>query len=215
MNSKYKDNSSLIIACGAIAKELQAIKQLNQWESIKVQCLPADLHNRPEKIPEAVESKILRYRGSHKNIFVAYADCGTGGLLDKVIHKYGLTRLPGAHCYEFFSGSYDFSKLSEACLGTFYLTDFLTRHFDRLVKKGLGLDSHPELIDDYFKNYEKLVYLSQTHSIKLQQMSQAHAQYLGLNYTFIHTGLDSFNKELKEKVIHWKIDDRIQTKKRM
>ena len=201
MNTRKK--SSLIIACGAIARELQFIKQLNNWRYMKIQCLPAELHNRPNEIPIAVETAILKYKKEYKNIFIAYADCGTGGLLDKVIKKYRLSRLPGAHCYEFFSGSEKFSTLSRSCLGTFYLTDFLTRHFDRLIKEGLGLMSHPDLIKDYFKNYEKLVYLSQSHSTKLQQMAQLHAKYLGLSYSYEFTGLTFFEKDIKESIIHW------------
>ena len=190
---------SLVIACGAIARELQFLKQLNKWRYMKIQCLPAKLHDRPDEIPIAVVTAILKY----KNIFIAYADCGTGGLLDMILEKYGLTRLPGAHCYEFFSGSENFLTTSRSCLGTFYLTDFLTRHFDRLVKEGLDLIGHPELIKDYFKNYEKLVYLSQTHSTKLQQMTRLLTKYLGLSYSYEYTGLTFFEKEIKENIIQW------------
>ena len=136
----------LIIACGALAKEIVQLKKLNGWSHIKIQCLPAELHNRPEKIPAAVRAEIEKYRNAYEHLFVAYADCGTGGMLDQVLAEYGVARLPGAHCYEFFSGSEVFNALADAELGPFYLTDFLTRHFDRPVKKGLGLAQHPELM---------------------------------------------------------------------
>ena len=143
----------LLIACGALAKELVEIRRQHGWSHIKLQCLPAEYHNRPEKIPDAVRETIEKYRDEFANIFVAYADCGTGGRLDKVIEEFGATRLPGAHCYEFFAGASVFATLADEEPGTFYLTDFLTRHFDRLIRGGLGLDDHPELKPAYFGNY--------------------------------------------------------------
>ena len=196
--------SVLLIACGALAKEIVEIKELNGWTHIKVQCLPAELHNRPEKIPGAVKAEIEKYRSKFDSIFVAYADCGTGGMLDKVLADYDIERLPGAHCYEFFSGSAAFGKLADEEPGTFYLTDFLARHFDRLVKKGLGLDRHPELMSAYFGNYRRLVFLAQSESPKLEAMAKAHADYLGLEYVHKHTGLESVEKSLKEQVVQWR-----------
>jgi len=193
----------LIIACGALAKEIVELKRLNNWTHLKIQCLPADLHNRPEKIPEAVRAEIEVNRKTFGRIFVAYADCGTGGLLDKVLAEYGVDRLSGAHCYEFFAGSAAFHSLAEAEAGTFYLTDFLTRHFDRLIKISLGLDKHPELMPMYFGNYKRLVYLSQSESPELAAMAEQHAQYLGLDYQYVYTGLDNVARELSEKVIQW------------
>ena len=196
--------SVLLIACGALAKEIVEIKKLNSWAHIKVQCLPAELHNRPEKIPGAVRAEIEKYQSEFDNMFVAYADCGTGGMLDKVLADHNIERLPGAHCYEFFSGSTAFEELAGEEPGTFYLTDFLTRHFDRLVKTGLGLDRHPELMPAYFGNYRRLVYLAQSESPKLEVMAKAHAEYLGLEYVHKHTGLDSVEKNLKEQVVQWR-----------
>jgi hypothetical protein len=196
--------SVLLIACGALAKEIVEIKRLNNWAHIKIQCLPAELHNRPEKIPAAVKTEIEKYQSEFDSIFVAYADCGTGGMLDKVLADYDIERLPGAHCYEFFSGSSAFGKLADEEPGTFYLTDFLTRHFDRLVKVGLGLDRHPELMPAYFGNYRRLVFLAQSESPKLAAMAKAHADYLGLEFIHQHTGLDFVEKELKEQVIQWR-----------
>ena len=193
----------LLIACGALAREFVELKRLNNWTHLKIQCLPAELHNRPEKIPEAVRAEIEDKRADFEQIFVAYADCGTGGLLDKVLSEYGIDRLSGAHCYEFFAGSAAFHDLVEAELGTFYLTDFLTRHFDRLIKEGLGLDEHPQLMPMYFGNYKRLVYLAQSDSPALAAMAEQHARYLDLDYQYVYTGLDSVAREISEKVVQW------------
>ena len=194
----------LIIACGALAKEIVAIKKLNGWSHIKIQCLPAEFHNRPEKIPGAVRGEITKHRSDFDTVFVAYADCGTGGKLDDVLREFGVQRLPGAHCYEFFSGSESFFELADESPGTFYLTDFLTRHFDRLVRQGLGLDRHPELMSAYFGNYERLVYLSQTESPELESDARAHAEYLGLEYCHVHTGLQPVENNIREQVVEWR-----------
>jgi hypothetical protein len=193
----------LLIACGALAKEIVALQKRNDWSHIKIQCLPAELHNRPEKIPAAVRATIEEHREQFEHIFVAYADCGTGGLLDQVLAEFNIERLPGAHCYEFFAGETAFAELGEAEPGTYYLTDFLTRHFDRLVKKGLGLDKHPELTTAYFGNYRRIVYLSQTKSDKLETLAKEHAQYLGLEYEHIHTGLGNVEHEIREHTVRW------------
>ena len=178
----------LIIACGAIARELVCIKKLNQWDHIEFQCLPPELHNRPEQIPLEVEAKIKSQAGLYKKTFVAYADCGTGGALDKMLEKHGVERIPGAHCYEFFTGSEQFQSLADAEPGSFYLTDFLTKHFERLVIKGLGMDRFPQLKSVYFNNYKQLVYLAQSNSEELQAMARQHADYLGLDYKYHEFG---------------------------
>ncbi len=193
----------LIIACGALAKEIVELQRLNGWTHLKLQCLPAELHNRPEKIPDAVRAKIEEQRGLYEHIFVAYADCGTGGMLDKVLAEFGVERLPGAHCYEFFAGANAFKEMAEAEPGTFYLTDFLARHFDRLIKQGLGLDKHPELMSAYFGNYRRLIYLSQTKSPQLETAAKAHAQYLGLDYLHQHTGLGHVQNDIGEHIVQW------------
>jgi len=197
------DATVLIIACGALAKEIVELKRLNGWSHISIRCLPAELHNRPEKIPAAVASAIANYREEYEHLFVAYADCGTGGALDKVLAQHGVERLPGAHCYEFYSGSAEFAALSESEPATFYLTDFLARHFDRLVKKGLGLDRHPELMSEYFGNYKRLVFLSQSESVQLENMARAHADYLGLAFEHRHTGLKNVGSDIGEHVVQW------------
>ena len=178
----------LVIACGALAREIVALRTLNQWPHMVVQCLPADLHNRPEKIPEGVRAKIQAARGRFASIFVAYADCGTGGMLDKVLAEEGVERIPGAHCYEFFAGTAQFEALAEAELGTFYLTDFLLQHFERLIMHGLGLDKHPELLPIYFGHYKKLTYLAQVESAEKIAAGQAAAQRLGLAFEYHVTG---------------------------
>lgn len=178
----------LIIACGAIAHELMAVLRASDWPGVRVQCLPAELHNRPERIPEAVQEKIRAARGRFRRIFVAYADCGTGGMLDRVLVEEGVDRLPGAHCYEFFAGPRRFARLAEAEPGTFYLTDFMVRHFDRIVVRGLGLDRHPELMQMYFANYRRLVYLAQVRDAALETEARRAADRLGLQYDYAFTG---------------------------
>lgn len=180
--------ATLVIACGALAREILALRTLNQWPHMAVQCLPADLHNRPDKIPALVRAKIQAARGQFASIFVAYADCGTGGLLDAVLREEGVERIPGAHCYEFFAGSQAFAALAEQEIGTFYLTDFLLRHFDRIILRGLGIDKHPELLPLYFGNYTKLTYLAQVPHQESVVAAQAAATRLGLAFEYRETG---------------------------
>lgn len=155
-----------------------------------VACLPATLHNRPERIPAAVVSRIRRARrDGYERIFVAYADCGTGGLLDRALEAEGVERLAGAHCYEVYAGRAAFAELADAEPGTFYLTDFLARNFERLVVRGLGLDRHPELLPIYFGNYRRLVYLAQTEDPGLTTIARRGARRLGLAYERRFVGL--------------------------
>lgn len=178
----------LVIACGAIARELVRIQKLNGWTHIEFQCLPPELHNRPEKIPAAVVETIESRQEDYARVFVGYADCGTGGLLDRALVGTGVERIPGAHCYEFFAGSEVFHALAEEEPGSFYLTDFLVRHFDRLVWKGLGLDRQPELASLYFGNYKRVVYIAQAESETLQDMAAEQAERLGLAYEYRFRG---------------------------
>ena len=179
---------TLIIACGALANEITALKRANQWTDVEVQCLPPELHNRPEKIVPAIREQLRDQRAQFESVFVAYADCGTGGLLDVLLREEGLERLPGAHCYEFFAGSAVFNQLQDAEPGTFYLTDFLLRHYDRLVTRGLGLDRHPELAQEYFRNYRKLVYLAQNPAADAEQQARDIAGRMGLEFEYRLTG---------------------------
>src|SRR5271166_3861590 len=178
----------LIIACGALAHEITALRRANRWDELNVRCLPAELHNRPEKIPGAVRELIQASRERYRAIFVAYADCGTGGLLDKMLREEGVERIPGAHCYEFFATAPVFAELAEAEPGTFYLTDFLLRHFERLVIRGLGLDRHPELFPTYFGNYKRLVYLAQAPAADSIDRARAIASRMGLVFEYRKTG---------------------------
>jgi hypothetical protein len=190
----------LVIACGALAHEISELKRLNDWTHLDVQCLPAQLHNRPERIPEAVENKVLAYRERYEQIFIGYADCGTGGRLDAITMKYGLRRIPGAHCYEFFAGASKFHELAEREPGTFYLTDYLARNFNRLIVSGMGMDRHPELKQMLFGNYRKLVYLAQTQSAELDRLAREAAALLDLEFERVDTGLEPFGSELQQLV---------------
>ena len=180
--------SVLMLACGAIARELLRIRDLNGWNHVRVKCLPAALHNTPDVIPTAVEASLDRSEAVYDRVFVAYADCGTGGRLDRVLARRGIERLPGAHCYAFLAGGAAFDGLAREEPGSFYLTDFLVRHFDRLVVQGLGLDRHPELLDRYFGNYRRVVYLAQTEDEELQRQARAQAGRLGLGYHYRYCG---------------------------
>ena len=188
---------TLVIACGAISHEIVALRRANGWDHITLQCLPADLHNRPERIPAAVREKIRKARSRFADIFVAYADCGTGGLLDAVLEEEGVSRIPGAHCYGFFAGSELFDRLSEAEPGTLYLTDFLARHFDRLIIRGLGIDRHPQLEREYFGNYRKLVYLAQREDPDLLARARAAAERLSLCFEHYVTGYGDLEGALR------------------
>jgi Protein of unknown function (DUF1638) len=186
----------LVIACGALAREIGALRRMNAWEVLDVLCLPAELHNRPERIAAAVRQKIRAHRTRYRTIFVAYGDCGTGGQLDAVLKEEGVERIAGAHCYEFFAGSQAFAELSDAEPGTFYLTDFLVRHFDRFVTRGLGLDRHPELASEYFRNYRKLVYLAQTQAPAAIDRARHIAQRMGLEFEHRFTGYGGLGARL-------------------
>jgi hypothetical protein len=178
----------LVLACGAIAREVLAVIRASGWSSVTVRCLPAQLHSRPELIAPAVDAKLRELAGRYTRVFVAYADCGTGGALDEVLDRHGVERLPGAHCYGFLTGNEVWQELHDAEPATFYLTDFLARHFDALVIRGLGLDRHPELLPQYFGNYRRLLYLAQTDDGDLRARARAAAERLGLDYEERRTG---------------------------
>ena len=177
-----------MLACGAIAREVLAVIRLNGWQNVTVRCLPAKLHSRPERIAPAVDAKLTELAGSYERVFVAYADCGTGGDLDAVLERHQVERLPGDHCYGFLTGNAAWEEIHESEPATFYLTDFLARHFDAIVVRGLGLDRHPELLGQYFGNYRRLLYLAQTDDADLRARAQAAARRLGLEYEERRTG---------------------------
>jgi Protein of unknown function (DUF1638) len=183
----------LVIACGALAREVLALK----LDHIDVACLPAQLHNAPKRIPEAMRTKIRANRSSYDEILCLYGDCGTGGDLDRVLKEEGVKRIEGAHCYAFYAGEETFAALAEEEPGTFYLTDFLARHFDALVIRGLGLDRFPELRDDYFGNYRRLVHLAQFDDPDLETKARAAAERLGLAYERRFTGLGGIRSFLE------------------
>jgi Protein of unknown function (DUF1638) len=189
----------VVIACGALAREILELQRLNGWE-LELQCISATIHNAPSKIPDAVEEKITKAKAEGKSVFVAFADCGTGGLLDKVLNKHNVERLPGAHCYEFFATSPVFLEMTEQEPGTFFLTDFLVKSFDHLVIKGLGLDRYPELLTTYFGNYKRLVYLAQTRDDVLLAKAQQAAQRLGLEFEVRCTGFGNLETSLALQV---------------
>jgi len=193
-------DSILVIACGALAVEINAIKESYGWEHMRLVCLDAWLHNRPEQIPDNLRAKIRQYKEDYDQIFVAYADCGTGGLIDRLLEEEGIERLPGAHCYEFYAGARRFAALADAEPGTFYLTDFLAQHFERFVTKPLKLDTHPELRDAYFGNYHRLVYLSQTIDEDLLVAAAGAAEQLGLEFEHVHCGYGDLEVALHDFV---------------
>tara|TARA_B100000686_G_scaffold194413_1_gene201314 strand:- start:4053 stop:4676 length:624 start_codon:yes stop_codon:yes gene_type:complete len=196
MSFSSSSRTSLVIACGALAHEITTLFESNRWEHLKVECLPASLHNHPEQIAPAVRKKIWESRDHFTSIFVAYADCGTGGQLDKVLAEEGVERLPGAHCYQFFWGSDAFLKRHEEEPGVFYLTDFLARHFERLVMEELGIRAHPELKEMYFSHYTKLVYLSQSDLPDVLAMARSAADTLGLEFEHVRTGFGELETSL-------------------
>jgi hypothetical protein len=178
----------LLLACGALAHEILALKAANGWDHLDLHCLPANLHLWPDRIPDAVEAAVARFRDRYARVFVVYADCGTGGMLQARCAELGVEMVEGPHCYAFFEGLDTFAAHSETEITAFYLTDFLVRQFDAFVWKAMGFDRHPELIPMMFGNYEKLVYLAQTEDPDLDARAQAAADRLGLAYERRFTG---------------------------
>ena len=188
----------LILACGALAREILALIELNGWDHVDLHCLPAILHNHPGKITPAVTEAVARHRAGYDEIFVAYADCGTGGLLEAACREMGVRMINGPHCYAFFDGLAAFTARDE--IDAFYLTDFLTRQFETFVIKGLKIDRHPELLPMYFGNYTRLVYLAQTDDPALTEKAEAAAERLGLAFERRFTGYGELATALAEAV---------------
>ncbi len=178
----------LLIACGALAHEILALKRANGWDHIDLQCLPANLHLWPDRIPAAVEAAVAEHRDDYSSVFIVYADCGTGGLLQEKCKELGVEMVAGPHCYSFFEGNAAFAAKAEDEFTAFYLTDFLVRQFDAFVWRPMGLDRHPELRDMYFGNYTKLVYQAQTNDATLDAKAADCAARLGLAYERRFTG---------------------------
>lgn len=178
----------LLIACGALAHEILALKKNNGWDHLDLQCLPANLHLWPDRIPAAVETAVTQHRADYDDIFIVYADCGTGGLLQQKCKDLGVDMVEGPHCYSFFEGNAVFAEKAETEFTAFYLTDFLVRQFDAFVWRPMGLDRHPELRDMYFGNYTKLVYQAQLDDPALDAKARDCAARLGLAYERRLTG---------------------------
>ncbi|MEO0728915.1 MAG: DUF1638 domain-containing protein [Pseudomonadota bacterium] len=186
----------LIIACGALVREINAVLDLNDIALFDVRAIPATYHNRPERIAGAVDDLLAAAGGHYAHVFVAYAECGTQGALDAVLKRHGVSRLPGAHCYSVFSGAAHFDAMADRDPTAFYLTDFLARHFVALVWRGLGLDRHPELLTAYFGNYTKLIYLAQTTDDEALVQAREAALRLGLAFEHCPTGYGELEREL-------------------
>ena len=188
----------MLIACGALAHEILALTRLNRWSHLDLQCLPANLHLWPDRIPAAVEQAVITHRNAYDDIFVVYADCGTGGLLQAKCADLGVQMVAGPHCYSFFEGNAAFAAKAEDEFTAFYLTDFLVRQFDAFVWRPMGLDRHPELRDMYFGNYTKLVYQAQTNDPALDAKAESCAQRLNLAYERRYTGYGDLAAALAE-----------------
>ena len=192
----------LVIACGALASELRAVLRAQSLaDAVEVTYLPANLHNRPERIVPELEPLLEQAAAQGRSVFIGYADCGTGGALDALLERHPeATRLPGDHCYEFFSGTEVFAAMHEEELGTFFLTDFLAKHFDALLWQGLGLDKHPQLLEMYFGNYKRVVLISQTEDPSIVDKGRVAAQRLGLEFEHRHVGLEPFTNAVTDAV---------------
>lgn len=178
-----------IIACGMIAREVMAVNEQLGFDHIDLKCLPASYHHHPEHIAPEMDKAIQKAReDGFEHIFVGYADCGTSGELDKVCEKHGVERIQGPHCFSFYMGNQVFDDSDGEHITTFFITDFLARHFETFMKRPLGLDKHPELLEMYFSNYTKALYLAQTEDPELEANARAAAEFLGLDYEYRYTG---------------------------
>lgn len=198
--SANPDGPVLVLACGAIANEIIALReQLGVTdEAMVLHCLPAELHNRPGQIAPRVDAYLSEHRHKYSRVILGYGDCGTGGALDKVLARHEASRLPHAHCYEFYATTPRFNAITDAEIGSYFVTDFLVRHFDRLVWEGCGLDVRPEMLETYFGNYRDLVYLAQTDNPALQAKAQEAAERLGLRYVYHFVGFGDLAGAIRE-----------------
>ena len=197
---KRGTGSVLLIACGALGREIIQLIELNEWRHFDVACLPAKLHNTPDLIPEAVRQKIRSARDRYGKVLVLYGDCGTGGLLDQVLaEEGGVERIGGPHCFSFFAGNDAFEARAEDDMTTFFLTDYFCRHFDKLVWQGFGLDRRPDMLAFVFGNYRKLVYIAQTEDPSLAAQAEAAAERLGLAYEYRFVGYGDLDTFMKSK----------------
>ena len=197
VREKAQTEKVLVIACGMIAREILAVKAQLGLDHLELTCLPAEFHYYPDRIPPAMDAAIAKARAEGwKNILLGYADCGTGGMLDRVCEKHGVERIAGPHCFAFYQGLDAFEAIGDSDMTTFYMTDFLCRQFDAFFMKPLGLDRHPELAKDYFGHYDKLVYLAQTDAPELEEVAIRAAGMLGLAYEKRRTGYGDLTQAL-------------------
>jgi hypothetical protein len=201
LSVEHEGSQVLLIACGALAREIVDIVEINRWSGFDIQCLPAKWHNTPSLIVPGVREKIAKARGRYEKIYVLYGDCGTGGQLDTLLQEEGVERIEGPHCYAFFSGNAAFAAKSEHEFTAFYLTDYLARQFEKLIWEGLGLHKHPELLADYFGHYTKIVYLAQTRDDALHDKARRAAEKLGLAFEYRFTGYGELASELSRRTI--------------
>lgn len=198
--TRNPDGPALVLACGALANEIIALRdQLGcNAERMVLHCLPAELHNRPAQIAPRVDEYLAEHREKYSQVLIGYGDCGTGGALDAVLTRHDAERLPHAHCYEFYATSPVFGAITDAEVGSFFVTDFLVKHFDRLIWEGLALDRHPEMLESLFGNYRDLVYLAQSDVPMLQIKAREAADRLGLNYAFRLVGFGDLEPAVAE-----------------
>lgn len=199
LQRKSVNGRVLLLACGALAREIVDLVEANNWSGFDIQCLPAKWHNTPELIVPALREKIRENKPRYQALYVLYGDCGTGGQLDLLLQEEGVERIDGPHCYAFFSGVDRFGEMADEDVTAFFLTDYLARHFDKLVWQGLGLDRHPELLPAYFGNYTKIVYLAQIKDPALEEKARAAADKLGLGYEYRFTGYGDLKDRMAER----------------
>ena len=197
---RTSDAGLLLIACGALARELVDICRQFPDGAVELTCLPASWHNHPEKIVPGLDRKVKAAKKAGRDIAVIYGDCGTGGMLDAYLQREKIDRIPGPHCYEMFLGKAEFDAEMEHALGTFFLTDYMVRHFERIVMKGMGLRQHPQLRDMYFGNYTRVLYIAQTDDPALQKKARKAATELGLAYEYRYAGYGEFTAYIAEAV---------------
>lgn len=188
----------LVIGCGMIAREVLAVKEELNLDHLDLTCLPAEFHYRPDRIPAAMDAAIIEAREQgYRHIFAGYADCGTGGALDRVLERHGVERIGGPHCFAFYQGLDAFAAIEDRDMTSFYMTDFLCRQFDAFFIRPLGLDRHPELAKEFFGNYEKVIYLAQTDDPELEKVARSAARMLGLGYEKRVTGYGDLTTALE------------------
>ena len=190
--------TTALIACGALAREVLALKEKYGWDA-DVLGVPSLLHNTPERIPEAVRERIHAARARYDRVVVVYGDCGTGGMLDDMLAAEGVERVAGPHCYEMYANG-EFEKFMADHPGTYFLTDYLVQSFDHLVVEGMGLDRFPELRDEYFRNYTRVVYLAQRDDPALRARAQWAAEVLGLPLEIRQVGYGALETRLVELI---------------